>query len=451
MLACGRPHKFRSCRQPDLREDIPTQDPTVLESEPPAEERSRTPTTPVVVEVQGISKTFHIPQLKVDTLKERMVHPLRRPAYRELRALRDVSFEVHRGEFFGILGRNGSGKSTLLKILASIYRPDAGRVRMAGRVAPFIELGVGFNPDLSARENCALNSVLMGLSRREAQRRLDAIIDFAELEEFIDLKVKNYSSGMMVRLAFSIMVQADPDVMLIDEVLAVGDAGFRQKCMEMFHERREAGKTIVLVTHDMTTVQSFCHRAMVIHDSEVQYLGDPEQATTHYYRLNFASGEALPLGGNGEASLDGPVETELNVRLVHALMVDSNGGSIADVEPGEPINLDVVLEAARELADPMFVFQVVNVEGVVIFAFSPKVERRLVEGQRVRLQGEIENRLVPGTYTLTLWARHHRRGGDMSMQSIELVEFAVSGTAPRHGLVELDTDLEPIAEPVNVR
>ncbi len=187
-----------------------------------------------------------------------------------LHALRDASFDVHKGEFFGIVGRNGSGKSTLLKILASIYRPDAGRVRMAGRVAPFIELGVGFNPELTARENTVLNGVLMGLTRRQAQRRLDAVLDFGELRDFVDLKVKNYSSGMMVRLAFSIMVQADADIMLIDEVLAVGDAAFGQKCMDVFYERRDAGKTLVLVTHDMSTVQSLCHRAMVIHDGVVE-------------------------------------------------------------------------------------------------------------------------------------------------------------------------------------
>ena len=188
----------------------------------------------------------------------------RRVEYRELHALQDVSFDVRKGEFFGIVGRNGSGKSTLLKILASIYRADPGRVRMAGRVAPFIELGVGFNPELTARENVVLNGVLMGLTRREAQRRLDAVIDFAELHEFADLKLKNYSSGMMVRLAFAVMVQADADIMLIDEVLAVGDAAFAQKCMDVFHEQRRAGKTIVLVTHDMATVQSLCHRAMLL-------------------------------------------------------------------------------------------------------------------------------------------------------------------------------------------
>ena len=231
---------------------------------------------PVAIEVRGVDKTFQIPRHRIDSLKERLTHPFTRQEYRTLQALRNISFDVHQGEFFGILGRNGSGKSTMLKIMASIYRPDAGRVRVAGHLAPFIELGVGFNPELSSRENVLLNGVLMGLSRREAARRLDAVLEFAELAEFADLKLKNYSSGMMVRLAFAVMVEADADVMLIDEVLAVGDAAFSQKCLNVFSELRDRGRTIVLVTHDMATAQRFCDRAMLIHDSEAQYTGDIE-------------------------------------------------------------------------------------------------------------------------------------------------------------------------------
>src|SRR2546423_1018666 len=233
--------------------------------------------SPAAIEVRGLRKSFRIPTHRIDSLKERALHPFTAREYRTLEALKDISFEVSQGEFFGIVGRNGSGKSTLLKILASIYKPDAGRVRIAGRVAPFIELGVGFNPEMTARENVALNGVLFGLTRRESSRMFDAVLDFAELREFTELKIKNYSSGMMVRLAFAIMVQADADVMLIDEVLAVGDAAFGQKCMEVFYERRAAGKTIVLVTHDMATVQALCHRAMVIHDGAVKYDGEAEE------------------------------------------------------------------------------------------------------------------------------------------------------------------------------
>jgi ABC-2 type transport system ATP-binding protein len=406
--------------------------------------RARAGSNAVVIEVRNVSKTFRIPEHKMDTLKERVTHPFSRAEYRMLSALRDVSFDIHQGEFFGIVGRNGSGKSTLLKILSSIYRPDAGRARMAGRVAPFIELGVGFNPELTARENCQLNGVLMGLSRREAAMSLDAVLDFGELRDFVDLKIKNYSSGMMVRLAFSIMVQADADIMLIDEVLAVGDAAFGQKCMDVFHQRREAGRTIVLVTHDMATVQSLCHRAMVLHDGEMQYLGDPEDAALAYYRLNFA----------GKATDDGKLiepaegaEVDINGRMVHARLLDEAGEPVSNLEQRVPIVLDVVIEAARELKEPVFVIHVMNEDHVVVFGFTRILHETLAEGQRVRLTGEIENALVPGRYTIDCWIRRDREMGDITVQGLRLLHFVVYGTAPRHGLVSLLTTVEAVSDP----
>ena len=195
-----------------------------------------------LIEAVGLKKAFRIPTHRIDSFKERVVRPLANRDYRELRALDDVSFEIRQGEFFGIVGRNGSGKSTLLKLLASIYRADAGTIRMAGRLAPFIELGVGFNPELTARENVVLNGVMMGLTPQGARNRLDAVLEFAELREFVELKLKNYSSGMLVRLAFSLMMEVDADILLIDEVLAVGDAAFQQKCGDAFREMKAAGQ-----------------------------------------------------------------------------------------------------------------------------------------------------------------------------------------------------------------
>jgi ABC-type polysaccharide/polyol phosphate transport system ATPase subunit len=398
-----------------------------------------------VVEARNVSKTFRIPDQRVDSFKERVAHPFRQVEHRMLEAVKDVSFEVHQGEFFGIVGRNGSGKSTLLKILSSIYRPDAGRVRMAGRVAPFIELGVGFNPDLTSRDNCLLNGVLMGLTRREAQHRLDAVLDFAELRDFADLKLKNYSSGMTVRLAFAIMVQADADVMLIDEVLAVGDAAFGQKCMDVFYEKRRAGKTIVLVTHDMATVQSLCHRAMLLHDGELQFVGDPEDAAMRYYRLNFegsTDGEA-PADGNGGGSGSSGESAfyDLNGRVVHAQLRTPDGAPADNVEQEVPIALDVVIEAARELDTPIFVLHVVNEDGLVVTGLTRTHEGTMAEGDRVQIAGEIENRLVPGRYSLDLWIRRDGEGGDMALQPIRLMYFVVYGTAPRHGIVSLENDV----------
>jgi ABC-2 type transport system ATP-binding protein len=393
---------------------------------------------PVVIDVRGVSKTFRIPEQRIDTLKERLTHPLSRVGYRELHALRDIDFDVRQGEFFAIAGRNGSGKSTLLKILASIYRQDTGRVRMAGRVSPFIELGVGFNPELTARENCVLNGILMGLTLREARRRLDAVLDFAELGEFVDLKLKNYSSGMMVRLAFAVMVQADADIMLIDEVLAVGDAAFAQKCMDVFHERRAAGKTVILVTHDMTTVQSLCDRAMLVHDGQLVYMGDPEQTAMQYYRLNFAPVKA-------DEGKD--VVATVNARLIEAHLRGPGGEPIDNVEQDMPIVLDAVFEAAREINKPVFLVQVLNADGLVVFGFSRTLEARLARGQRVRLAGEIENKLVPGRYHIDCWIRRNQEGGDMAVQGIRLRDLVVYGTAPRHGIFSVHTDVTPTVEP----
>jgi ABC-2 type transport system ATP-binding protein len=409
----------------------------------PSSHTGRRPDGPVVIEIRDVDKTFRIPDHRVDSFKERATHPFTRVEYRELHALQSVSFDVHQGEFFAIVGRNGSGKSSLLKILASIYRADAGRVRMAGQVAPFIELGVGFNPELTARENGVLNGVLMGSTRREARRRLDEVIDFAELRDFADLKLKNYSSGMMVRFAFSIMVQADADIMLIDEVLAVGDAAFAQKCMDVFYEKRDAGKTIVLVTHDMGTVQSLCHRAALLHEGKLMYVGNPEDAAMRYYRLNFA-----PSGGNEGRSSDEPdAVMDVNVRVVEATIRDPAGRAITNVEQDAPLEIDILVEAARELAGPIFVFHVVNEEGVVVFAFTRTLDRTVIPGQRVRLRGSLENRMVAGRYYLDCWIRQDEHQSLMALQALRMLRFVVYGTAPRHGVVTLQADIEPALEP----
>src|SRR3954467_4193027 len=239
------------------------------------------------IEVRDLQKTFRIPRHQVSTFKERALHPFRRSTYDELRVLRGISFDVLEGEFFGIVGRNGSGKSTLLKCLAGIYRADAGQIRVTGRISPFIELGVGFNPDLTARDNVVINAVMMGLTPREARARFDEIVAFAELEDFVDLKLKNYSSGMQVRLAFAVMVQSGAEILLIDEVLAVGDAAFQQPSSAEFPRLRDEGRTIVLVTHDMTMVERFCHRALLLTDGEIEMIGDPHEVGRRYIERNF--------------------------------------------------------------------------------------------------------------------------------------------------------------------
>ncbi len=400
-----------------------------------AQTRARVLEGPVAISVEDLHKSFRIPQQKVDTLKERALHPARRAEYRLLRALQGISFEVHQGEFFGIVGRNGSGKSTLLKVLASIYRADSGRIRLAGRLAPFIELGVGFNPELTARENVALNGVMMGLGRREARRRLDAVLDFAELTQFTDLKLKNYSSGMMVRLAFAVMVQADADVMLVDEVLAVGDAAFAQKCTDVFRAKRNAGKTVVLVTHDMAAVQAFCDRALLIHDGTQRYLGDPEEAALRYYRLNFA--DAHDPGDGGRA----------DVEIVDVWLEDSDGTRREDLEHGAPFRFHLVAEAHVDLPAPGLAFELLNVDDVAVLGFATALETedgrpsRLPAGHRVHVSAELDQPFVPGRYAMLCTLARSRQRGDDALRDHRVIDFLIKGTDPQPGMVHVNANV----------
>jgi len=406
---------------------------------------------PVVIEARELEKAFRIPVHRIDSFKERLVHPLTRPEYRTLEALRKVSFDVHRGEFFGIVGRNGSGKSTLLKILASIYRADSGSIRMGGRPAPFIELGVGFNMELTARENVTLNGVMMGLSQREARRRLAAVLDFAELEEFVDLKLKNYSSGMLVRLAFSVMIQAEADILLIDEVLAVGDAAFRQKCRDVFQGMRDSNRTVVLVTHDMSSVQSFCDRAMLLDNGDLREIGDPEEVSEQYLRMNFAK-RRISIGGEKEVEL----VPELLARVSEAWLENERGERIENVEVGEPIRLRATIEARVDMAGPAFGLQFSNADGVQIFGLSGSLaedaeDEVLRAGHQARISATVENPLRPGRYTVVCWATVARDSEETAHQTMKLLQFVVFGIEGGPGIVsvpgELGVELESARAP----
>ena len=241
--------------------------------------------TPAIA-AAGVRKTFKLPHERYTTFRERARHPLSRQRFEVLSALAGVSVEVSPGEFFGVVGKNGSGKSTLLRCLAGIYPADSGEIAVEGRLVPFIELGVGFNKEMTARENVVTNAVLFGLSRREAAARFDEIVAFAELERFVDQKLKNYSTGMAVRLAFSTSVHVDADVLLFDEVLAVGDTAFQEKCFRRFDRLRAEGKTIVIVTHDMDMVRRLCDRAMLLHEGRAVAEGDAAHVAERYEALN---------------------------------------------------------------------------------------------------------------------------------------------------------------------
>ena len=232
---------------------------------------------PFVVEATSVSKAFRLPHQQRTTIKEHFLHPFARTQYERQQALSDVSFSVRAGEFFGIIGPNGSGKSTLLKILAGIYRQDSGVIRIDGRLSPFIELGVGFNMELNARDNVRINGTLLGLSPSEVTARFDDIIAFAGLERFVDQQLKNYSSGMMLRLAYSIAIQVEFDILLLDEVLAVGDQSSQESCFATFERFREEQKTIVFVSHDLASVARYCDRTLFLLNGSIRGIGPTDE------------------------------------------------------------------------------------------------------------------------------------------------------------------------------
>jgi len=236
----------------------------------------------IALKVEQISKTFRIPHENRDTIRERLLNFRKKMSYETFKAIDDVSFEIHKGEFFSIIGRNGSGKSTLLKILAGIYTPDNGSVNVNGEISPFLELGVGFNPELSGKDNIYLNGTILGLTKKEIDKKYQQIVEFSELERFIDVKLKNYSSGMQVRLAFSVSVHANKDILLLDEVLAVGDASFQIKCFDVLDKIIKSGRTIVFVSHDHTSIQKFSSRVLYLDAGRISFLGSPNDALAKY-------------------------------------------------------------------------------------------------------------------------------------------------------------------------
>jgi putative polysaccharide ABC transporter len=240
-----------------------------------------------IVEISKLTKSFKIPLEASSGVKQQLINILKgRKGYRVFTPLKDISFTINEGDFFGIVGRNGSGKSTLLKTIAGIYTPNSGNVKVHGSLVPFIELGVGFNPELTGRENIFLNGALLGFSHEEMESMYSAIVEFAELEDFMEERLKNYSSGMQVRLAFSIAIRAHADILLLDEVLAVGDEAFQKKCYSYFDKLKREKRTVILVTHDMAAVERFCTKAVFIEDGHVKMIGKPYRIAAAYSRSN---------------------------------------------------------------------------------------------------------------------------------------------------------------------
>jgi ABC-type polysaccharide/polyol phosphate transport system ATPase subunit len=389
---------------------------------------------PAIV-VDRVSKTFRVPEERTHTLKERVLHPRRRSRHEAFTALRDVSFAIEQGEFFGIVGRNGSGKSTLLKCLAGIYGVDSGRIWCNGRMSTFIELGVGFNPDLAALDNVVMNGIMLGLSPREARARYQRIIEFAELEEFQELKLKNYSSGMHVRLAFSVSIQVDADILLIDEVLAVGDAAFQQKCFDVFNKMRDEGKTIVFVTHDMGSVNRFCHRALLLERGKPLMLDEPQKVSESYLELNF--GRELQHEADGVASRLG----DGAARIAEVWVEDGAGDRWAVYNQGYPVVFKARVVFEREVEDPALRVVFENEERraamVASTALSHERSGSFLPGDEAIFSIRFENHLAPGRYFPV--ASLVRRGGSLDLidRHPRGLHFMVGGVVAGGGYVDL--------------
>ncbi len=371
---------------------------------------NHTESKPTIVAADNVTKDFHVPHANSSSLKELLTHPsmILNKGYDSFRALEDVSLDVKEGDFFGVVGRNGSGKSTLLKILAGIYKPTEGRVRTRGKIVPFIELGVGFNNELSARDNVYLNGAMLGFTRQEVAKLYDEIVEFAELEDFMEQKLKNFSSGMRVRLAFSIAVKAEADVLLIDEVLAVGDAAFQKKCFQYFRHLKSEHKTVVFVTHDMSAVKKYCNRAMVIEQSHVVFEGDPYEAADIYYSLFEEKTAKKPV-----KSTKKPKKRTGTREITHTkITVDAapNGSS--------EIMIKANFSCKKDVSSPVFGFAVRNEAGAHLFGTSTKVIGKKMGSLKVGDKGSVSWKIPPilndGNYAIDL--------GISSSDGIEQIE-----------------------------
>lgn len=348
--------------------------------------------------VENLSKEFVLPHNKKNSLKQAAIGLVKRDtSYEVQQALQDVSFEIKKGDFFGIVGRNGSGKSTLLRVMAGVYTPSRGGVHVNGTLVPFIELGVGFNPDLSGRDNVFLNGALLGFSRAEMEKMYDEIVEFAELERFMDQKLKNYSSGMQVRLAFSIAIQARGDILVLDEVLAVGDAAFQRKCLNYFNNLKLNNQTVVLVTHSMDTIEKYCDRAAMLHDGKLAHIGTPDDIAQEYRDINVQNISSKKTKED-ERKHDKTHATDVKVNIVN-----SEGDQVNSLKPEEKLILDITVKTSKPIEGAVLGLTIFNSDNIPIFASNTGVDEidiNLDKDEKFILKYTINNIFSNGAYKI---------------------------------------------------
>lgn len=349
----------------------------------------------VVIKVSHVSKSFKLPYEKNTSIKSIVVNPFRKRSFEKQVVLKDINFEINKGEFLGIVGRNGSGKSTLLKLIAGIYSPDKGHIEINGKLTPFIELGVGFNPELTGRENVFLNGALLGFSRKQMNAMYDEIVEFAELEKFMGQKLKNYSSGMQVRLAFSVAICAKSEILLLDEVLAVGDASFQRKCFNYFKELKKTKQTVILVTHDMDVVREFCDRGLLISSGSLVFSGTPVEVAREYLK-EFASSEPLLVAENIEKKETGSRWGTGKTKY--------SSVKLMSIDNGYKLSLTAV--ANETIENPIYGFSVKSPDGKSILGTNSHIKgskkTKVEDGEKTKITWEFPNIFSNGIHSIDI-------------------------------------------------
>lgn len=353
--------------------------------------------TDSVVEVNGVYKVFSHNQMAHNSIKNSIVHAFSKKDKKlskdEFYALKDINFTVNKGDFFGIVGRNGSGKSTMLKILAGIYQPTKGSVSVKGKLVPFIELGVGFNPELTGHDNVYLNGALLGFSKKEVDGYYDRVVSFAELEDFMDQKLRNYSSGMQVRLAFACATVSEADILLVDEVLAVGDSEFQRKCFSYFKYLKRKKITVVFVTHDMNAVREYCNKAILIEQNEIRIAGSPDEVSKEYTKLFMQEDPQTEDAISDKKSKRWGNQAITIKNIIHQ-------GVIRDTD--KTTKITVVYQADQDIENPIFGFTIKDESGVALFGTNTKIRNvtpfSMSKNEKIEIDWEFPNIFNDGAY-----------------------------------------------------
>lgn len=381
------------------------------------------------IRVTDLYKTFRIPQDKSTSLKSAALNVFKRKGYTELDAAMGINFEVKKGEFLGIIGRNGSGKSTMLKMLAGIYIPDKGKIEINGHLSPFLEVGVGFNPELTAHDNVYLSGTILGLTRKEIDEKYEEIVNFAELGEFMDQKVKNFSSGMQVRLAFSVAIQAHSEILLIDEVLAVGDTNFQGKCYKVFHDLKKQGRTIVFVTHAMEAVKEFCDRVILLKDGNIYKEGNPKDVIADYDRLN-----VVDEGAYTKANIWGNQKVK-----IHDINFLQNGKETNPkmLKKGKPFRVKFYCVNATDEEQPVnFALEIFKTNGIKCFGADTGIGTFAAGEEKAFSINFQDNSLIPDDYYFD-YRLYGAKFEDIYQAASYATAFSVTGKSEASGISDL--------------